>query len=69
MGNPRLKHRTPINSAIRNEYKAALVDLSKKTRINQSVLLDQAMCLLFKEHGIDPNDYIEEDEEESLNAC
>lgn len=50
MGNKQLKNRIPVNSAIKIELDNKLKELSKKTRIAKSKLLDEAVELLLNKY-------------------
>lgn len=47
-----LKNRRQIKTAVDNNLADALKDLSKRTQIPQSRLLDQALKLLFEKYGL-----------------
>lgn len=51
--NQRLKTRTPISTAVENKLFTELKELSKKTRIPLSKLLDEAISDLLTKHGVD----------------
>ena len=46
-----LKNRSKINNAIRNDLKDSIKELSEKTRINISKLLDEAIEDLLKKYN------------------
>lgn len=45
-----LKNRTPINNAVANEIWTQFDELHKTSRINKSLLLDEALTDLFKKY-------------------
>ncbi len=49
---PYLKYRTRFTSSLKNELVPLLDELSKKTRIPKSRLLDEAIEDLLKKHGV-----------------
>ena len=51
MANPRLKNREQFTSSLRPELLNTLRDLSDNTRINMSLLLDEAVEDLLKKYG------------------
>ena len=54
MAAPVLKNRRVIRTAADNKLADGLKELSKKTEINQSKLLDQALRLLFEKYEFTP---------------
>lgn len=51
MAEPYLKYRTRFTSSLKNELVPRFDELSKKTRIPKSRLLDEAIEDLLKKHG------------------
>ena len=51
MAEPYLKYRTRFTSSLKNELVPCFDELSKKTRIPKSRLLDEAIEDLLKKHG------------------
>ena len=49
----RLKTRTPVSTAVETKLFTELKELSKKTRIPLSKLLDEAISDLLTKHGLD----------------
>ncbi|MBO5929374.1 MAG: ribbon-helix-helix domain-containing protein [Clostridia bacterium] len=52
MAEPYLKYRTRFTSSLKNELVPLFDELSRKTRIPKSRLLDEAMEDLLKKHGV-----------------
>ncbi len=59
MAEPYLKYRTRFTSSLKNELVPCFDELSRKTRIPKSRLLDEAIEDLLKKHGME----VEEDED------
>ncbi len=59
MAEPYLKYRTRFTSSLKNELVPCFDELSRKTRIPKSRLLDEAIEDLLKKHGVE----VEEDED------
>ncbi len=55
MAEPFLKYRTRFTSSLKNELVPLFDELSKKTRIPKSRLLDEAIEDLLRKYGIDPD--------------
>lgn len=53
MAEPYLKYRTRFTSSLKNELVARFDELSQKTRIPKSRLLDEAIEDLLKKHGME----------------
>lgn len=56
MAEPYLKFRTRFTSSLKNELVPLFDELSQKTRIPKSRLLDEAIEDLLSKHGIDQNE-------------
>lgn len=55
MAEPFLKYRTRFTSSLKNELVPLFDDLSKKTRIPKSRLLDEAIEDLLRKYGFEPD--------------
>ncbi len=53
MAEPYLKYRTRFTSSLKNELVSCFDELSRKTRIPKSRLLDEAIEDLLKKHGME----------------
>ena len=59
MAEPYLKYRTRFTSSLKNELIEPFDQLSAKTRIPKSRLLDEAIEDLLRKHGVEAKDYLD----------